>query len=652
MADDSKLGLGEGNAGSWVTINGTGRDGSAVWAGYGDHAADDVKVNEALAADTGAYNPGYDAATILMCGGNGLSPNQVYSTQSNYDILFWFHLVQARYAFSGGKATGISLESKDAISKAYFKQSNMKLNNLVGAAQRISAAMPKIETAQNDQEQVVRVLDGAWQGASGTAAKTKLSNLNTWSDEASTEIGQLPGILNAAVDGIKSCLQRKANAFGELFNITKINGVEMANGDSGGRGINLNGGDDDAAGNDDVSLILRYADRSGIGDNVRARIQVLADQGVFGPNRGGLARYANAWDQGPKWQNEDRSELGSAYFDDQAVQLCIQWRTHFHESAEGFFRAYTNLCTETDAAVKGYLKVITDALNNVEHLSTPPAPESQPADQPDTGTPKTNPAGTTTDTSNGGGSLSTGDTTDDGKTAAAATVNPTTTDDTDTDDDTDDDNNSSTDLSSLLSTVSSGLSTLSSVVSELSSLTSGSSTSAESIAESIGTGLSSLGTSITSGIEQLSTMFNSGGTTEFTIAGTTLSVGTGENGQLALTTTDSTGTTHQYGLTLNEQGIPVVTDNTSTDSADGGAPAAPADQGPAASGDGGNPANATPNPTGALNAKGQENEHNPGTYTGGPAWTPEETPDTQQLATPPEQQPGNSGAQLAEAGPL
>ncbi|WP_280218786.1 hypothetical protein [Nocardia neocaledoniensis] len=641
MADDSKLGLGEGNAGSWVTINGTGRGGSAVWAGYGDHAADDVKVNEALAADTGAYNPGYDAATILMCGGNGLSPNMTYSTQVDYDILFWFHLVQARYAFSGGKATGISLESKDAISKAYFKQSDMKLNNLVGAAQRISAAMPKIETAQTDQEQVVRVLDGAWQGASGTAAKTKLSNLNTWSDEASTEIGQLPGILNAAVDGIKSCLQRKANAFGELFNITKINGVEMANGDSGGRGINLNGGDGDAEGNDDVSLILNFADRSGIGDQARHRIEALMDRGVFGVVR----TKSNLTDY--------QAGMDPSHFDDQAQALCQQWRQHFHESAEGYFRAYTNLCNDTDTAVKAYLKVVTDALNNVEHLSTPPAPESQPSNQPDTGTPKTNPAGTTTDTSNGGGTPSTGDTTDDGKTATAGTVNPTTTDDTDTGDDTDDDDNSSTDLSSLLSTVSSGLSTLSSVVSELSSLTSGSSTSAESIAESIGTGLSSLGTSITSGIEQLSTMFNSGGTPEFTIAGTTLSLGTGENGQLALTTTDSTGTTHQYGLTLNEQGIPVVTDNASVVATDTGEPAAPADQGDAsATGDSGNPATATPNPSGALNAKGQEAEHNPGTYNGTPAWTPEETADTQQLATPPDQQPGSSGAQLAEAGPL
>lgn len=637
MADNSKLGLGDGNAGSWVTVNGIGQDRSAVWAGYGNHDAGDVKVNESISADSGKYNTNFDAAQILSCGGGGvMGPYQVSDTD-NESVLRWFHLVQERYAFSGQSGdtgtSGISLESKDAITKAYFKQADMKLNNLVGAAQRISAAMPKIETAQTDQEQVVRVLDGAWQGSSGTAAKSKLSNLNTWSDEASTEIGQLPGVINGAVDGIKSCLQRKANAFAKLRGVTKINGVEMTNGEGGARD-----GDDAAAGSDDVSMIINYAARNGIGDTVRARIQVLADNGVFGPDRGGLKRFMR--DRNPK----DDTQAGPIEFDNQAQALCQEWRKHFRESAEGYFRAYTTLCTETDTAVKAYLKVVTDALNNVEHLSTPPAPSTeQPSPQSPGTSPATNPAAT----SNGGGGTSTGDTTgtattDDTKTDTAGTKSPTTTDDTD---DTDDD--STTDLSSLLSTVSSGLSTLSSVVSELSSLTSGSSSSAESIAESIGTGLSSLGTSITSGIEQLSSLFNGTGSTEFTIAGTTLSLATGDDGQLKLTTTDSTGTAHEYSLTLNENGIPVVTDNASTDAPATGEPATPST---------GAPASASPNPTAPLNANGQAAEHNPGNYNAAPTWTPEPEPDTEHWSSIPDggQPPnaGDSGAELAEAGPL
>ncbi|MGS2808753.1 hypothetical protein [Nocardia sp. MW-W600-9] len=648
MSDDSELGLGQGNAGAWVTVNGTGTDRSAVWAGYGDHAAGDVKINETLSADSGTYNTGFDAGQILSYGATPYAANSNMDGSPYKPFLKWFYLVQERYELSGATGgAGISLESEDAMATAYFKQSNMKLNNLVGAARRISAAKPKIETAQNDQEQAVRVLDGAWQGASGSAAKVKLSNLNTWSDEASTEIGQLPTILEAAVDGIKSCLQRKANAFGKLYEVTKINGIDMTNGDSGGLTFNNKHGDDASAGDDDVSLILNYAEKRGVGDTVRARIQVLADRGVFGPNRGGLLRYMR--DRNPK----DESQAGPVEFDIQAQALCQQWRQHFRESAEGYFRAYTNLCTETDTAVKAYLKVVTDALNNVEHLSTPPAPATE---QPNPQSPGTTPAGTTTDTSTGAGGTTTGDTTgtttDETKTTTAGTTNPTT-----TDDDDDDDNNSTTDLSSLLSTVSSGLSTLSSVVSELSSLTSGSSTSAESIAESIGTGLSSLGTSITSGIEQLSTLFSNTGSTEFTIAGTTLSLATDADGQLQLTTTDSTGTSHQYGLTLNENGIPVVSDTASTGSVGTGEPSASSGQGPAGLEDAGSSSGATPNPTGSLNAKGQEAEHNPGSYSGAPSWTAEPEPENEHWpSTIPGggQQPvvGDSGAELAEAGPL
>ncbi|MFD6267815.1 hypothetical protein [Nocardia asteroides] len=645
MADESKLGLGAGNAGSWVTVNGAGTDRSAVWAGYGNHAAGDIKVNETISADSGSYNTAFDAGQILSYGATPWASNAGMVGNVYKPFLKWFYLVQERYELSGGNApAGIALESEDAMADAYFKQADMKLNNLVGAARRISAGLPKIETAQTDQEQAVRVLDGAWQGASGSAAKVKLSNLNTWSDEASTEIGQLPTILDAAVDGIKSCLQRKANAFGKLYDVTRINGVDMTNGDSGGLTFNDKGGDDASAGDDDVAMILNYAADRGVGDTVRARIQVLADWGVFGPNRGGLDRFMRVRDA------KDEGQAGPIEFDNQAQALCQQWRQHFRESAEGYFRAYTNLCTDTDAAVKGYLKVVTDALNNVEHLSTPPAPETQQTVQPTTQDTTTTTTTTTTSDTSAGGNTGTTTAADATETTTAGTTNPTT---TTTDTDTDTDDTSSTDLSTLLSTVSSGLSTLSSVIGELSSLTSDSSASAESIAESLGTGLSSLATSITSGIEQLSGLFTGTSTPEFTIAGTTLSLATGEDGQLTLTTTDSAGNANQYGLTLNENGIPVISDNTEQGVVGTGEPTSASGQGPTGLEDsGGTNAGATPNPTGSLNAKGQEAEHNPGTYNGAPAWTAEDEPTPEPPRTVLDTGPGSSGAQLAEAGPL
>ncbi|MFE9786318.1 hypothetical protein ACFYO7_13150 [Nocardia salmonicida] len=298
-------------------------------------------------------------------------------------------------------------------------------------------------------------------------------------------------------------------------------------------------------------------------------------------------------------------------------------REVFVPGVEATVLHFEEVCKETSRVVREVFKQATTALAAVE-ASTYPAPETAPA--PDTsqkGKPTTeSPSGDGTST--GGNGTSTGETTieDPSKTAAATTAQTATTDDS-----------SSTDLSSLLSTVSSGLTTLSSVVSELSSLTSGSSTSAESIAESIGTGLSSLGTSITTGVEQLSSLFNGTGSTEFTVAGTTLSLANGDNG-LTLTTTDSTGTAHEYGLTLNENGIPVISDSAAQAEPTPAAPSEPAPEavtieGPTASG------GSTVQP-GTPTAN-----YNQVAETGHWPTTPE-----------PDAPPTGTGAELAEAGPL
>ncbi|MEU4598233.1 WXG100 family type VII secretion target [Nocardia sp. NPDC023988] len=325
-------------------------------------------------------------------------------------------------------------------------------------------------------------------------------------------------------------------------------------------------------------------------------------------------------------------------------------RNVFVPQVEATVLHFEEVCKETSTVISEAFKQATAALGNVEALAYPmptdsPAPATPENAVPNTGKPNGD------DNASTGGKPNT-NTDDDTKTDTAGLKNTTTTDDPD-DDDKDDD--SSTDLSNLLSTVSSGLSTLSSVASELSSLTSGSTDSAESIAQSIGTGLSSLGTSITTGIEQLSSLFSGNSTTEFSIAGTTLSLTTGEDGQLKLTTTDSTGTAHEYGLTLNENGVPVVTDNTSSGAVGTGEPSSSSSQAPAAPEDAGTLSGATPNPTGSLNARGQEAENNPGSYSGAPAWTATDEPDNEHHPTTPgtgQPGPGESGAQLAEAGPL
>lgn len=288
---------------------------------------------------------------------------------------------------------------------------------------------------------------------------------------------------------------------------------------------------------------------------------------------------------------------------------------------------FEEVCKETSRVVREVFKQATTALAAVEAL-TYPAPENTPAPDTSQKAKPTTESPSGDGTSTGGGGSSTGDTTpeatteDPSKTAAAATAQTATTDD-----------DSSTDLSSLLSTVSSGLTTLSSVVSELASLTSGSTASAESIAESIGTGLSSLGTSITSGVEQLSGLLNGTGTTEFTVAGTTLSLANGDNG-LTLTTTDSTGTAHEYGLTLNENGIPVISDS-----------AAQAEPTPAA------PSEPT---TDAVTSEEPDASGGSAVQPGTPTANSNQVAETEHWPTIPEPEapPTDTGAELAEAGPL
>lgn len=350
---EPKPGLGEGNAAAWVTIGGTGDATSANWAGYGKHGPSDTSVDRFLSGDSGAYNPGADAKQILET-----------------NTLDWFHLVQARYAITGRKAPqGIGLDTKDAMDTFYFRQRDMHLDHLFGAAQRIEAALPKITQAHTDQQLAAQRLSGHWQGPTGGAVQDKIGKLGAWSDDALDELTAIPQTVYATVNEIKQCLQRKADAFAKLNMVHRINGVDMTNGESRGQGINTRNSDDENAGNDDVSVIINYSLRRGIGDNVRKQIQWIADTGVLG-DRSALPRYdphGNYKDQ-PGWAEVTE-------FDDKAQQICKIWTNQFCESAEGYFRAYSTLCAQTDKAVEQYLQVAVDALNNAGHLGKAPQPQ-------------------------------------------------------------------------------------------------------------------------------------------------------------------------------------------------------------------------------------------------------------------------------------
>ncbi|MFC6009642.1 hypothetical protein [Nocardia lasii] len=321
---------------------------------------------------------------------------------------------------------------------------------------------------------------------------------------------------------------------------------------------------------------------------------------------------------------------------------------HVHATHDKFLQ----VCKEVDTEVRRIYGVLIEALNGLDTAAYPMPQESKPetpvtpeTKQPSTGTPST-------------GTPSTGSpaTTED----PTATNPATTTDDDKTDNNKNDDDDDDDDITDTISAISdtvtdvvSGLTTLASSVSQLESLVT-------STAESLTSGLTSLSTSIQEGFASLSSQLNSlvsGAGATFDLNGTQVSVATDANGQLTLSTTDSAGNSHEYGLTLDANGMPVVTDNQLTTDIGSGTPETGTGQIRTGSEDatGESQSNTTAAPTGSVNANGNATEHNSNLPRATVPNTEEESDGEHWAGDYPvaqQPQPGDSGAELAEAGPL
>jgi len=523
--DDPNFNLGNDASVAYANViaDGDPNKQTAVWGGYNKDRTTGGVIDTAVRADTGSdYNTGQDVDQIL---------------DSGKDSLNWFHLVQARYALTGDKMSdGMPLGSQSQIDDLYFQQKDMKVNLLFGAGQRITSVLSGIQTAHDDQKNATGQLAQYWQGQTGTAAHDKLTELGTWSDDAADEIKALPDIIGHAVDEIKKAVQIKVDAFNKLKDIHRINGVDMANGESKGQGIDTRNGDDDDKGNDHVSLIINYSMRRGIGDNTRKYIQEIADTGVFGPDRSVLPHYANGG------STDSPGEVDAWEFDDKAEALCKVWTQHFIESAKGYFGTYKTLCDETDTAIQGYLKVVVDALNHAGHRNNPPTPNqpvtpSQPSapSQPSVPSKPSAPSLQSTPSQPGTPSAPTSTT--------PSSVNT---------------------LTSGLSGLGSLAQTAESAVSQVSGLGS----TFSSLGQSVTQGLGSLTTQIQQGLDGILGTHNANSNisdttgkpvAEFDIAGKQMKLEHGKNGALELVLADSDGKGKSYSLKLDEHGIPVIT---------------------------------------------------------------------------------------------
>ncbi|WP_063056995.1 hypothetical protein [Nocardia salmonicida] len=160
------------------------------------------------------------------------------------------------------------------------------------------------------------------------------------------------------------------------------------------------------------------------------------------------------------------------------------------------------------------------------------------------------------DTSTGGGGSATTAGTQSADTSSSTGSTKTTTQNTDTstDDTSTDDSDTNTALSALTSAVSELGTTLSSTLTG-------------DLGDTLTSAVESVGTSISDGIEQLteqaSGLLSGEHEASFQLGDTTVSIEAGENG-LSLTTTDANGDSQQYRLTLDENGLPVIEQESSS----------------------------------------------------------------------------------------
>jgi hypothetical protein len=558
--DDPNLNLGSGASAAAATVINSGdsdkdkRD--AVWGTYGIGNRTGASIDDAVRSDTGdTYDKDLDVDQIIENGKGSLD---------------WFHLVQARYALTGDQMDpGTPLGTQTQIDDLYFQQRGMKVNPLVGAANRISAQLGQIEAAHESQKSATDQLASAWQGSTGTAAHDKATELGTWSNDTYDEISPLPGVIDHAVNEIKKAVQIKVDAFMKLDGVNRINGVTMTNGDSGGKAIDTLNGDDDNDGDDDVSLIIQYSKMVGVGDNSRRRIQYIANTGAFGDNRGGLRTYQNAWLTGPFRFGVSSGNAAMDDFDRQAQTLCIAWTNNFITSAKGYFDAYHTLCQQTDDAIKGYLKTISDALTQAGHRKNPPSPSQTPASSSlsgstpysasTSGTPESSGTGTDSSASLGSGSSSGYASTSASGDGYSSTLYSYSNSGT---------SGSANMITSAFENLTSGLSGIGTLIQTAESAATQLSGIGSTVNQYITQGLGALTTEIKQGVDGFlgthSVAASASDTTgkaiaEFDVAGKQMKLEQTKSGALELVLSDSDGKGKSYTLKLNEQGVPVIT---------------------------------------------------------------------------------------------
>ncbi|WP_157171781.1 hypothetical protein [Nocardia higoensis] len=553
-------------------------------------------------------------------------------------MLLYFEEFHPLYARAFPKKVGI--KSYEELHARYYEQNGMDEGALVDAFEAVSAAAAAMTKEHGVQQTISQSISQAWQGDAASAALDMISTQLRLADDDAAAARNIAATLESAPTALRAAVKIKSDRVSAIMEDMEIKFDGKSPDDvlaiiAGSEGIGLSSGWHDGT---LVSKIRRiFPDmEEGFADGMTTLTNTL---------------FFGTW------------VVGGTPYADMVKKRCQDWldavfAPDYPKKVDKFVEA----CDLTHGKVIETYSAITNALKALK-TDPYPQPDVVPSQKNPSGetpspageTPSTNPSNTSTPSS-----------TDTPTTPASSPAG------TPTGTDTDDDSTNPAGTSNPLS----GLTNLSQIADQLSPVLT-------SLTESVQTALTALSTTVDEEIDKaLENLKNLTGAendpaddtggdedgdgkpdgeveplAEFDLAGKEVTFEQGEDG-LKMVLTDSDGKTTEYRMTIDENGVPLVSavDGEPTGGGEGGqTPAEGTPAGAPAAGE--QPASSTSVPSAPAPGKREED----GEYIPTPIPAPELTEDEAEPVAEPEapavpvaDEPpvGDTGAVLAEAGPL
>ncbi|MBH0777530.1 hypothetical protein [Nocardia bovistercoris] len=457
-------------------------------------------------------------------------------------LQYWIQL-ESRYRRAFGGAGGNTKDGGYSVQKLewlYDMQRGMNLAKLETAADSLNKMLAVAEEQGATQEQVARRLPSMWQGAAAEAGIEMLTKQVTLAAEDRAKVRTAVDAIRKTITPFRDAVIAKAQMTLDLLGgqtDVRIDGKSPAD------------IDEIISGAQSGTLFTIFAGGT-LADKLAEIFPDMAPTGSVTNffQATGLSTYLPI------------TELTDGTYAERLRKRCSDWLdTVFKPDYEGKMTLFTTGCETAHTAFEAQYATLAAALKALDDDPYPaPAGEQQSTDKPtsnnSSGTPSNNNSG-----NNSSGTPSSTNTpsknTTPSSTNTPTTNNPTTNTPT---------TNvpSSTNLNTGTQNALQGLASLSQLSSTLTS-------AAGAAAQSLGTGLSSLGTTIKDGIdgalEKVTEAAKNVGTgkplAEFDLAGKHLALEIGADGQPKLVSTEADGSKHEYSVKLNEHGIPVVVDS-------------------------------------------------------------------------------------------